>query len=431
MLSTLKRWQMRTEDRLKYSTWARTLVSRYQRWRTPPANGNQQKLAASIVRLCAACRFATADRGVRSLENQILERTRALDPRQVDWNAFVRDLDDPAVPRSVILKPWLGPREKGVLFVSFEKEWFKLLVLADLESVSERYDLVVAPSGDPHNLLNCVFAAAYPGQFYSLISNAGDAAILAQVAPNVVVVPLYASSWVLPSFFEPRPQSARTIDLTMVANFAKFKRHYVLFDALRCMRHARRIRLIGQDQDGRTAATIRSEAECYGVAERIQIESNVPYERVAAALCESRASVILSRREGSCVAVAESMFADAPVAVLGDAELGSRAFINEMTGTFLDAGAIASQLDAVIENAESYSPRAWAEENISCHRSSRILNDLLRAKALAAGQEWTLDIAPLCWKPDPALVDSRQEALMLEDKLFFQGRFGLNVGGKR
>jgi len=43
---------------------------------------------------------------------------------------------------------------------------------------------------------------------------------------------------------------------------------------------------------------------------------------------------VLSRREGSCVVVAESMFADTPVALLDNAVIGSRAFINDQTGRF-------------------------------------------------------------------------------------------------
>ncbi len=58
-------------------------------------------------------------------------------------------------------------------------------------------------------------------------------------------------------------------------------------------------------------------------------------EVVARWLCRARASVILSRREGSCVVVAESLFADTPAALLENAEVGSRAFINASTGRLL------------------------------------------------------------------------------------------------
>ena len=148
---------------------------------------------------------------------------------------------------------------------------------------------------------------------FSLISHHGDIAELPHVSPKYEVVPLYASQWVLPEFFQPRPLGDRDIDLIMVANFATVKRHWALFSALRQLPARFKIHLIGQDQDGRTAQTLRQEAAWYGVADRFTIQSNVPnYMDVAAAMCRARASVILSQREGSCVVVAESMFANTP-----------------------------------------------------------------------------------------------------------------------
>ncbi len=186
--------------------------------------------------------------------------------------------------------------------------------------------------------------------------------------------------------------------------------------------------LVGQDQDGRTADTILHEAMLYGVADRLTIESNADYPAVSAALCRSRASVILSRREGSCVVVAEALFANAPCALLRDAEIGSRAFINPLTGVFLDKGQIARQLTDLIERAETFSPRQWAEENISCHPSSRRLNEVVKRHALAAGQDWTQDIAPFCWRPDPRLVHGGDETRMLQARRDFKDRFGVKIG---
>src|SRR5208337_4855289 len=115
---------------------------------------------------------------------------------------------------------------------------------------------------------NYVFPAAFPGVLFSLISHAEEVDVLPAISPNYAVVPLYASSWVDPRRFQPLPRSQRDVDLIMVANFAKFKRHFALFGALRHLPRQLRVLLIGQDQDGRTAETIRDEARCYGVADR-------------------------------------------------------------------------------------------------------------------------------------------------------------------
>jgi glycosyltransferase involved in cell wall biosynthesis len=428
MFALVKRWKLEAEDRLKYSPLVRGLYSRYQRWKAPRANGDQQALAVSIVRLCAAARFADSDAAVRVVQDRIHDRLKVLRPEDVDWTPFVDHVLNPQLPRGVLLKAWRGPSEKGVLFISFEKEWFKLLAQCDLKSFQERYTLVLAPSSSPHNLANYVFANSYPGKLFSLISNASDLEILPRVAPNLVPLPLYASQWVLPELFRPRPHAERDVDLIMVANFAKVKRHHALFAALRRLPRDFRVLLVGQDQDGRTADSVRREAAWYGVAERVTVESNVSYPGVTAALPRARASVILSRREGSCVVVAESLFADVPVGLLEDAEIGSRAFINPHTGVFLRDADLAGGLLDLVRRSDTFTARRWAEDNISCHRSTQALNDVLRRHALEEGQEWTEDLATLCWRPDPALVDPEAARRMQPERQEMNARFGLEVG---
>jgi len=428
MISWLKRCAIEGEDHLRYSPGVRRWLSRWQWLRHAYANpSDDQARARSLRALCAAARLAPPELGPRCIEG-IREQLRGLKLAAVDWSEFVLNLNTRRIGRGVFLKPYINEREKGVLFVSFEHEWFRLFNYCNLEDFSQRYTLVVAPSGDPHNIVNYVFPTVYPGTIFTLISHPEEVDILPRVAPNYAVVPLYASSWVHPGFYKPLPRSRRDIDLVMVANFAKFKRHHALFKAIRNMPVSLRILLIGQDQDSRTADTILSIAACYGVRERLQLLSNASYEVVADALCRSRASVIVSRREGSCVVIAESLFADTPAALLENAAIGSRVFINASTGRLLREGNLAAQLVDFIAESDRYSPRVWAEERISCFRSSALLNDIVKKHALAAGQEWTCDLAPLCWRPDPCLVtpEDRQRMTIAQEDV--RQRFNLEIG---
>ena len=120
-------------------------------------------------------------------------------------------------------------------------------------------------------------------------------------------------------------------------------------------------------------------------------------------MCRARATTVFSVREGSCLAVAESMFAGAPVALLTNATIGSKAFINDRTGRLIDPAEASTQLRKFIESADRYSPREWALENISCHVSSERLNGILRDAALQRYEDWTQDIATLCRHPVPRL----------------------------
>jgi hypothetical protein len=424
----LRRRALETEDTLRYHPVVRGLLCRYHLWRGGTRTDEPQALARALVRHTAAARMAVSPAVEAHIQDLMRPLVLQLAGRPIDWTEFVPSFQKPRMNKAAILKPCLGPREKGVVFISFENQWVRLLKLADLRGFASRYTLVVAPSGSPHNLVNYLFPACYPDSIFTLISNPRDPEVLPRVAPNLVVVPLYASSWVNPASFEPVPRPERKYDLIMVANFAKFKRHQALFAALRGMPRTLRLLLIGQDQDGRTAETIHEVARWYGVADRFELRSNQDYREVTRALCRARASVVLSRREGSCVVIAESLFADAPAALLHNAEIGSRVFLNEETGRLLEDSSLAPQLTAFVAEADRYCPRAWAEANISCFRSSQTLNDLLRRHALAAGQEWTQDIAPLHWCPDPRLVHETDWVRLAPERAEILKRFDVEIG---
>lgn len=429
-VSLFKRWRLEMEDWLRYSPRFRRATSRFMllRLRSPDPH-DSQAVARTIVNLCTAARFAENDELERQIQARIVALVDHLDPASVDWAEFIPGFHDTRVYKAAILKPHVGPKEKGVLYLSFETLWIRLLRPENYRELAERYTVVVAPStSPPHVLVNYVFPAFFPGPVFTQISHPRDLEVFPRMSPNLVVVPLYASSWVNPDLFQPIPKAQRRWDLLMVANFAKFKRHHAFFDALRSMPKDLRILLIGQDQDGRTATTIREIARWYGVEDRFTLLSRQPYVEMAKHFCSARSTVVLSKREGSCVAIAESLFADAPAAMLADAGIGSRAFINEQTGRFLDERHLARDLTAFVREADQYQPRAWAEANISCFRSTQTLNDILKQKALELGQEWTRDIVPMQWAPDPKLVHAEERVHMESERADILARFGLEIG---
>ena len=65
--------------------------------------------------------------------------------------------------------------------------------------------------------------------------------------------------------------------------------------------------------------------------------------------CNARTSIILSKREGSCVATAECLFANTPMGLLRDAHVGSKAYINERTGVLFSERTLARDLSAFLE----------------------------------------------------------------------------------
>src|SRR5262249_22102463 len=69
-------------------------------------------------------------------------RAAALAPAALDWGRVcATSTDRPDVPKAIILKPPVSPAEKGVLYVTFEDQWLRLLRDGRARAVAERYDL--------------------------------------------------------------------------------------------------------------------------------------------------------------------------------------------------------------------------------------------------------------------------------------------------
>jgi hypothetical protein len=215
----------------------------------------------------------------------------------------------------------------------------------------------------------------------------------------------------------------------MLAGFGAVKRHFAFFKALRDLPSTVKVVLVGQPDKGRTAQSLLEEARLYGVEDRYELRESISHEEVTRALAQAKLSVILSKEEGSCVAVVESMFADTPVGIYEDAIIGSRTFINQHTGRFLTGDSLGKQLAEFLAAAPSYSPRKWAFENgVGCYQSTAALNRHLKEAALQAGEEWTRDIVVHHWCPDPVLLRPEDRAALDYEYNDIRSRFGVKIG---
>ena len=276
-----------------------------------------------------------------------------------------------------------------------------------------------------------IAARMCPGRFFHLLSNFNDIPTFRRLAANAEPVPLLASNWVNPELFNVDELPAKEFDMVMLANFAAYKRHFLLFRAMRDMSSDARVLVLGKEMDGRTAETIMGEAKAYGVDDRVVIKAGLPDAEMVRALRSAKVSLMLSGNEGSCVAVVESMFADIPVGVFADAVIGSKAYVNEQTGRLLHKRNLAGQLADFINGHDQYTPRKWVtEQNLSCHGSTRILNDHIRAKVTEWGEEWTTDIAVHHWRPNPSFVSSPDLVTTKRAYAQFEPNYGCSIAGR-
>src|SRR5205085_1381689 len=131
-------------DWLRYHPIVRDIFGRYLfALENPKVSRNAQDSVRSIKTLCAAARLLHSPAKVGQVEQHILQRVATLDPSKVDWTEFVPNIEKKWIARATILKPYVGPREPGVVFIGFENEWMRLLPHVALREFAERYTLIV------------------------------------------------------------------------------------------------------------------------------------------------------------------------------------------------------------------------------------------------------------------------------------------------
>jgi len=397
------------ESRLLSEVVGRALMLRSRFGRRPDAY--------RLNDLLIACRRISSPSARRRLKRAMapwIEPQRAEKWRRarIGWDRYYREFDlaKPELHTSLLLKAPGPDGEKGVLYMSFEYNLMRLLAHHDARRFLAEYLVVVATSWSPTDYgVFASYAGLSDDPLFAGISNLADVDAYRVMGPAVEPVPLMASDWIDPRFYTPRPHAEREIDILMVANFTRIKRHWLLFRALRRMRPNLRVTLIGIPSPDRSADSLRAEARAFGAPQDLEIISNANIDVVTAHQCNARASIILSEREGSCVATAECLFANTPMGMVKDAHVGSKAYINERTGVLLSGRNLGRELSAFLEASDTFQPRAWAMENITCHRSSDRLNAQLRDHSLERGRPWTRDIAPLCWRYVPSYVSAADE----------------------
>ncbi len=341
-----------------------------------------------------------------------------------------QELDWRGTPNAAIYERWLkvnpllgrttmpkapGPNgEKGVLLSTFEYNW--LIMLEEPETfraLCADFNIVLSTSwsSTDYHVLAQALIIAPEAAFWVQACNLDERAKIAVFHPRLRVLETLPCDWLNPAFF-PQPDFAdRDIDLLMVSNWAPFKRHWALFNALRDLPASLRVVCVGQPDTGRTVEDIRKLQRLMGAPQQIEFLERLPIAQVSALQCRAKVGLILSLWEGCCVAAAESLMGGAPLAMCQDAHVGPHAYIDESTGIRLSRVPKASEIARALELAPKRRPRAFAEARLSYQVSTAALNARLQAHEAAAGRPWTTDLVPVYWRAHPmiATVSDREQ----------------------
>ena len=152
---------------------------------------------------------------------------------KIGWSSYRYKTsgDKPVMSHGLVVKPPVSANEKGVLVVWVEYNLAALLSCSRLPRILGEYRVVYSTSWSPPDFsLSWALSGENAGESYMIPSNRLDASWIEAIPQPVKVLPLYASHWIadVPDF-SPIPMDRRSFDLCLVANWAPFKRHWLLF----------------------------------------------------------------------------------------------------------------------------------------------------------------------------------------------------------
>jgi glycosyltransferase involved in cell wall biosynthesis len=367
----------------------------------------------------ATGRLMQAHRTTRSVQRQMtIESIMRL------FNLFRQDImkalivikeDDPELlaKRIFVLKE-PSDAEKGVLIVSFDIFGY-LGLRHDMKAILEDYYLILEPSWSGYCAPEILQFLGYPE--HKIIIQATerlDYEFLGRLKSNLIPIDIGSSNWVDERIFNDL-RLEKKYDCIMVAQWGLFKRHHILFRAIKKLGDpSYRACLIGAAWGGRTRRDIEELISYYGLKDNIDIFEKLTPAEVNELLNRSRVGVLLSLKEGSNRAIFEGMFANIPAIVLKDNIGVNKSYINEETGVLIDRTELGYYLKWFRENHVKYQPRNWALENITCLISTSRLEALLGRLARESGQCWTRGMAIKVNRPEFQFYDDSVKMKQLD-----------------
>ena len=303
--------------------------------------------------------------------------------------------DNVRINRSAVIKPYIGEREPGIVVVSFESELGKLALAGSLEEFEKHYRVMFLPSWQPvYSKELSVFDSRVTKPYFILPSSLMDGPLVESYSLKAEFLPFHAASWVNAELYR-EPKADRDIDLIMLANFSRRKRHWRLFELMKDLPQSVRCVVAGVSMGQRTKESVLSEAKLFGVGERVSIIEGASDAELRELLRRSRLFCAMSTKEGSYIGVVEGLMAGVPVAMVRGARVGSRAYINSETGFFIDDNRNgAKQLATALERSGDLAPQDWAKREISAQVNCKKLGDTLRSWSIRNALQWSEDILP-------------------------------------
>lgn len=305
----------------------------------------------------------------------------------------------------IVLKAprFVGDRvvEKGALLLKFNRPFHTFRHCVDVVSVLQHYVLILEPGWSGYANFNILYFTRFTDHPIIVMSpEKRDYQFLERLGTNLIPVSFGPGDWVNPSIFRPLEGQEKLYDAVMVARWALFKRHHVLFRALRDLRDPSfQVALVGLPPPG-DQKEVDLLIDAYGVGDNVSLFGWLSQEEVNKILNQSKVNILLSLQEGGNRCLFEGFFAGVPGLALKNNVGIPKDYFTPQTGKLISEIDLGRELLYFREHWHEFDPRTWAEANIAPQVTTSKLNCLLKDLAVRRGEEWTQDIAAKCNCPN-------------------------------
>jgi glycosyltransferase involved in cell wall biosynthesis len=301
--------------------------------------------------------------------------------------------------------------EKGALLLSYSEALRRFPAMFDIGAMASRYAFVLEPSSwgyeDPGFFL-------YVGADMDVVVEAPwrrDYQFVLELESNLHPIRIGAGDWVDPAIFSSGPAHAeRKFDVVVVSSWSPWKRHEDLFRAAAKLKRSGttlQIALIGYPL-GWTQEKIVQLIRRYELQEQCTLFESISPAEVARVVGDSRAYVLLSRREGANKALYEAIFCDTPVVVYEKHRGVNTDMVREGVGTLYQDGRLHEALLRILQHGADFTPKAWAESYSGYRNATDAVNTALRNLSERRGLPWTRDIGAKRNAPDIMYASPRE-----------------------
>jgi glycosyltransferase involved in cell wall biosynthesis len=290
-----------------------------------------------------------------------------------------------AAERSIIIK-WPEEKEgvisKGVIVVTFTKTFSFFIRNIDLNEINKYFYFALEPSWSG-------YADADIFSFYNKMkhvivqsSEIEDRILLNSFKETFIPVSFGASDWVDTKIFKPI-DSPKIYDSIYIANTNPAKRVIRYLNAIKNIVAQGNPYYVGclvcASWGGAQELIHKIVAE-YNLEKNIILKFSLSRQEVIEHLNASKVNILLSFKEGSNRSLFEAIFCNIPVICISENTGVNKSYINEYTGLLTPDAELENSLLWMKDNYFNYSPRNWAELNISpkatTQKLSAVINQL-------------------------------------------------------